>query len=120
MVGAYFSVGPAAGIPSVSLGIAAGRTTSLSGESVSVSACIGYGPFEVSGGGTINPSTGQNTGEQLSLGLSLGLPIGASTAFTSTATTEFSSLYLGYIQFLNWVGYSGGGGDAVGGGDAGD
>lgn len=117
MVGAYFSLGPSVGIPSISAGIAAGRTSSFAGESVSASGGLSIGPLGVSGGETINPSTGQITGEQVSIGGSFGPPIGASASFTSTLTTEFTSIYLGYIQFLNQIGYPGGAMGSAGIGD---
>jgi hypothetical protein len=105
MLGSYFGLGPAMGLPGGSLGVVKGRTQSLAGESISVSAGLSYGVVGASKGNSIDPSTGEITGEQWSAGLSLGPKVAASGAYISTTTTEFTSLYLVYIQFLNWVGY---------------
>jgi hypothetical protein len=109
MIGAYFSLGPAMGIPGGSLALVSGHTQSLAGQSIGVSAGASYGIVGISKGFSFDPSTGDKTGEQWTAGLSVGPPIAASSAYTSTTTTEFTSLYLAYIQFLNWVGYPGNG-----------
>lgn len=107
LVGAYAGFGPAAGIPGGSLGIVSGSTQSLAGQSVNVSGGLSYGLVGVSKGYSADPTTGAVTGEQLSVGLSVGPAVGSSGSYTSTTTTEFTSLYLAYIQFLSWVGYPG-------------
>jgi hypothetical protein len=105
MVGAYLSVAPEAGLPGGSLGITAGSSHSFAGESISASWGGGYGALGASRGYSISPSTGEVTGEQWSAGLAFGPPVAASVGYSSTQTTEFTSLYLAYIQFLNWIGY---------------
>jgi hypothetical protein len=107
MVGSFFSLGPAMGVPGGSFTIVSGNAQGLAGESVSVAAGLGLGVVGITKAYIINPSTGDKSGEQWSAGLSVGSPVAISAAYTSTTTTEFTSLYLAYIQFLNWVGYSG-------------
>ena len=105
MVGAYLSVGPEAGMPGGSFAITSGSSQSFAGESISVSAGVSYGVLGVSRGYSINPSTGALTGANWSAGFSFGTTVSASAGYSSTTTTEFTSLYLTYIQFLNWIGY---------------
>jgi hypothetical protein len=105
LVGAYLGVAPAMGIPSASLGVAVGSTQSLAGQSTNVSVGAGAFGFEISKGISLDPSTGKRTGEQWNAGLSIGPPLSASASYQMTTTSEFTSLYLSYIQFLNWVGY---------------
>jgi RHS repeat-associated protein len=110
MVGAYFSAGPEAGLPGGSLGITAGSSRSFTGGSISVSgggslSALGLPFLGASRGYSISPSTGEVTGENWSAGLSFGPPASAAAGYSTTTTTEFTSLYLAYIQFLNWVGY---------------
>jgi RHS repeat-associated protein len=105
MVGAYLSVAPEVGLPGGSLAVTAGSSHSFSGESITASFGGSYGPLGASRGYSISPSTGEITGQQWSAGLSLGPPASASVGYSSTGTTEFTSLYLTYIQFLNSIGY---------------
>ena len=105
MVGAYFSAGPEVGLPGGSLAITSGSSQSFTGGSIFVSAGGGYGVFGASRGYSVSTSTGEVTGEQWSAGLAFGPPVSAGAGYSSTTTTEFTSLYLGYIQFLNWIGY---------------
>jgi RHS repeat-associated protein len=105
MVGAYLSVAPEVGLPGGSLAITAGSSHSFAGESITASGGGSYGPFGASRGYSISPSTGEITGQQWSAGLSLGPPASASVGYSSTGTTEFTSLYLMYLQFLNSIGY---------------
>jgi len=105
MVGGYLNVTTEAGLPGGSLAITGGSSRSFSGESISTSAGLGYGVFGISQGYSISSSTGEVTGEQFSAGLAFGTPVAASVGYSSTSTTEFTSLYLNYIQFLNWIGY---------------
>jgi RHS repeat-associated protein len=105
MVGAYFSVAPEVGLPGGALAITRGSSQSFAGESISVSGGLSYFALGVSQGYSINPSTGEVTGEQRSAGFSFGPFVSASAGYSSTKTTEFTSLYLTYIQFLNSVGY---------------
>ena len=104
MVGGYLSVAPEAGLPGGSLAITAGSSQSFAGPSISASAGLGE-VLGVSKGYSISPSTGEVTGEQWSAGFSFGSPVSASFGYSSTTTTEFTSLYLTYIQFLNSIGY---------------
>jgi len=111
MVGAYWNIGGAAGMRSLSLGIVSGKTQSLAGESISVSTSLGpprpgISP-NISVGVSVDAYTGRVIGSQWGVGLSVGPAVGATIAHTSTTTTEFTSLYLDYIQFLNWARYSG-------------
>jgi RHS repeat-associated protein len=105
MFGAYLSSAPEAGLPGGSLAFTAGSSQSFTGESISASAGLGYGGVGVSRGYSVNPSTGAVTGANWSAGLSVGPPVSASVGYSSTTTTEFTSLYLVYIQFLNSIGY---------------
>jgi hypothetical protein len=108
MAGAYWTIGNSVGIPSLSLGIAFGKTQSLAGDSVSVSGDLGPS-WPVSPGLTatisLDPTSGHVTGSQWGAALSVGPPIGVATAYTSTTTSEFTSLYLAYVQFINWTFY---------------
>jgi hypothetical protein len=105
MVGAYLSVGPEAGLPGGSLAITAGNSQAFSGESISVSGGGSLYGIGGSQGYTANPSTGEVTGSNKSVGLSVGPPVSASFGYSSTSTTEFTSLYLLYLEFLNSIGY---------------
>jgi RHS repeat-associated protein len=110
MVGAYFTAGPEAGLPGGSLAITTGSSRSFNGGSISVSgggslAALGLPLLGASRGYSISPSTGEVTGENWSAGLSFGPPVSAAAGYSTTTTTEFTGLYLAYIQFLNWVGY---------------
>jgi len=106
MFGAYLSVGPEAGLPGGSLAVTAGNSQAFSGQSISVSG--GGSVYGIGGsqGFTVNPSTGEVTGSNTSVGLSLGpVPVSAAFGYSSTSTTEFTSLYLVYLEFLNSIGY---------------
>ena len=105
MVGAYLSVAPEVGLPGGSLAITAGSSRSFAGESITASWGGSYGVLGASRGYSISPSTGEVTGEQWSAGWSFGPPASASFGYSSTQTTEFTSLYLSYLQLLNWIGY---------------
>jgi hypothetical protein len=111
MVGAYGDLGEAAGRSGLSLAIVVGETQSLAGRSINVSTSLGPPRLgispNISVGVSIDPVTLQVIGKQLGFGLSLGPAIGAGVTFTDTTTIEFSSLYLTYIQFLNWARSSG-------------
>jgi hypothetical protein len=113
MVGAYVGLGPAMGVPGLTLAGAYGHTQSLAGESIGLSGGLSAGFVGVSKGYSVSPSSGEITGDQWSVGLSAGPRLSASAAYTSTETTEFTSLYLAYIQFLNWVGFPANGNSAV-------
>src|SRR5207247_2598946 len=109
--GAYWNIGKAVGRSGLSLGIVYGKTQSLAGKSIDVSASLGpprpsISP-SISTGVSIDPSTLRVTGSQWSAALSLGPAVGAAVTFTDTTTIEFTSLYLVYIQFVNWARYSG-------------
>jgi hypothetical protein len=112
MIGGYFSAGTALGIQGLFLGIVTGKTQSLAGDSISLSGSVGPPELPIAPsalkGFTYDPHTGQATGSFQGVGLSVGPPLGGSFGQTTTTTTEFTNLYLDYIQFLNWVGYPGG------------
>jgi hypothetical protein len=113
LIGGFFSLGPVAGTPGGALELMLGQSQSFSGESTSLSAGGSYSIFGISRGWSVNPA-GEVTGEQWSAGLSFGTPVGGSIGYTSTSTSEFTSLYLSYVQFLNWVGYGYPGGSTSG------
>lgn len=108
-VGAYYSLGPTAGIPSVSVGITSGTIEGLSGPSVSASGSVGLGPAGVSYNTTFNPTTGAETGSSVTAGFSVGgiplgpISMGAAVGYSETHTTEFTSLYESYVEFVNFV-----------------
>jgi hypothetical protein len=110
-VGAYFSSGPSNGIQGLSLSVVAGKTESLAGDSYSFSGGVArpgvvIGPG-ISGTAYFDPSTHRQIGSEVDIGFSVGPPIAATAAYTTTSTTEFTSLYLVYVEFLNWARYSG-------------
>lgn len=111
MVGAYLSIGSAIGTEGLMVGIISGNTQSLAGNSIVVSASAavipGYSPTGARAT-VIDPSTYQVIGSQTFVGLAEGpLPVGFASSYSSTTATEFTSFYLAYVQFMNWVGYPG-------------
>jgi hypothetical protein len=111
MVGAYFSSGPSNGIPGLSLSAVAGKTESLAGDSYSISGgaarpgvVIGPG---ISATAYFDATTNRQIGKEVDIGFSIGPPLAATTAYTTTTTSEFTSLYIEYVEFLNWARYSG-------------
>jgi hypothetical protein len=107
-VGGYFSFAALTGIFGASLGVASGQTQNLPGDSATTSLGVGYGLLGVSKGWSLDPITAETIGEQWSAGLSVGPLLGGSAGYSTTLTSEFTSLYVVYIQFVNWVGYPGG------------
>jgi hypothetical protein len=103
--GSYLSLGPALGTPSVSVGIISGHSTNFSGQSLNLSAGGAVVDLGISRSVSINPSSGETTGNSWTFGLSLGPPVAVSASNNDTATSEFTSIYKAYIDFLNWVGY---------------
>lgn len=115
--GAYGSAGPnvGAGLPDASVSVVWGESSSFSGQSVNVSCSISVPiprtaiAVEISRGKSFDQDTGSLTGSFTSIGIGPSLknspPISCSVSDTYTSTSEFTSLYQTYIQFLNHVGY---------------
>jgi RHS repeat-associated protein len=103
MVGGFLNFSEEAGMPGRSLQIVKGYSQSFAGNSITSSygaSIFGLGYSRVT---SYSPSTGEVTGRQWGAGLDLGPPVSGSVGLSSTTPTEFTSLYLIYIQIFNSI-----------------